>query len=335
MLNRVPAGMDPQLARVLATMPVVDLSDLAKIRRLNQNTRMPVSNAGPAVAVEDRLVPRADGSEICVRVCRPAANPEALPAILYCHPGLSFGTLDMDHARCVRFAGDVGCVVVSVDYRLAPEHPFPAGLHDCYTVLCWIRARARELAVDASRVAVAGCSTGATLAAALSLLARDRDAPRIAFQMLLCPATDDRLRTDSMAEFSEPGPMEAGRAGAEFLWRYYLGEPDGPISPYAAPARAEDLSGLPPTYLTTAEFDCVRDEGMDYGIRLVKAGVPTELHHYSGCFHAFDLVARTAAVSMRAVEEQVTVLKHAFATLVERNSIEASTPRFLENSHAQ
>jgi acetyl esterase len=312
-------NMDPQLARILLMMPVVDLSDIQAIRALNQETKMPVSPSYQLVETSERLVPRPDGaSAVRVRVYRPHQSTQTLPALLYCHPGLFFGTLEMDHARCMRFASDVGCVVVSVDYRLAPEHPFPAGIEDCYATLAWMEANATNLSIDPSRTAVAGCSTGATLAAALALMARDRGSPALVFQLLVCPALDDRLQTASMAEFADPGPMEAGRIGSEYMWRYYLGESRDSVSPYAAPGRAEDLSSLPPAYLVTAEFDCLRDEGIDYALRLMRAGVPTELHHFSGCFHAFDLVARTAAVSQRAVDEQVAILRRALAAPARR-----------------
>jgi acetyl esterase len=303
--------MDPQLARILALMPVIDLSDIKAIRKLNQGTVMPVPPGNELVSTTEILIPRSDATSVRIRICRPQQSSQPMPALLYCHPGLIFGTLDMDHARCLRFASDVGCVVVSVEYRLAPEHPFPAGLEDCYAILAWIEANATELNADPSRIAVAGCSTGATLAAAVALLARDRGGPPLVFQLLVCPALDDRLQTASMAEFAEAEPMEAGRVGARHLWRQYLGTVDGDVSPYAAPARAEDVSRLPSTFLITAEFDCLRDEGLAYGLRLIQAGVPTELHHFPGCFHAFDLVARTATISQRAVDEQVTALRRA------------------------
>jgi acetyl esterase/lipase len=259
----------------------------------------------------ETIVPRDAGSGIRVRITRPRSSDGPLPAILHCHPGLIFGTLDMDHARCARFAADVGCVVASVDYRLAPENPFPAGLEDCYAALAWLQTNAAEMNVDPTRIAVAGCSTGGALAAGLALLSRDRGGPALAFQLLVCPALDDRLQTDSMAEFAEAAPMEAGRVGARHLWRFYLGDA-GEVSPYAAAARAADLTGLPPTFVITAEFDCLRDEGLAYALRLIAAGVPTELHHFPSCFHAFDLVARTATVSQRAADEQVTALRRVF-----------------------
>lgn len=306
--------MDPQLARILSMMPVLDLGDIQAVRALNKETRLPVSPSDLLVRTEEFFVPRLGGATaVRVRAYLPRQQPETLPAILYCHPGLAFGTLEMDHARCMRFASDIGCVVISVEYRLAPENPFPAGVEDCYSSLVWLASNAAELNVDPTRLAVAGCSTGATLAAGLALMARDKGGPALAYQLLVCPALDDRMQTASMAEFAEPAPMEVGRVGAEHLWRYYLGDPRENVSPYAAPSRAEDLSGLPPAYIITAEFDCLRDEGIDYALRLMRAGVPAELHHFSGCFHAFDLVARTAAVSQRAVDEQVAVLRRTLA----------------------
>ncbi len=312
--------MDPQLARVVARMPVLDLSDVARLRSLNEATELPVSRADAAVTFTDRTVPGRHGEpDVTVRVYQPARRDgTVLPAVVYFHPGLFFGTLNMDHARCMRIASGAGCLVVSVDYRLAPEHPFPDGVHDCYAALCWVTDAAGDLGCDPARIAVAGCSTGATLAAATTLLARDQQGPAIAFQMLLQPALDDRLDTPSMREFAEPGRMEAGRAGGVHKWRYYLGESPGEVSPYAAPARAQDLTGLPPTYICTNEYDCLRDEGIEFGLRLIRAGVPVELHHFAGTFHAFDLVVRTAALSQRAVDEQVAVLRHALDARLSR-----------------
>jgi acetyl esterase/lipase len=305
--------IDPQLARIVSMMPVVDLSDVQKIRALNMSTQMPVSASDRLVSTQEHIVPRNhDASDTRVRVYRPHGSDETLPAIIYCHPGLFFGTLEMDHARCMRFASEVHCVVVAVDYRLAPEHRFPAGLEDCYDTLCWIASNPSSLNIDPARIAVAGCSTGATLAAALALLARERGGPAIAFQLLVCPTLDDRLETPSMQEYKDAGPMEAGKIGSAHTWRYYLGDDRSVVSPLAAPARAASLVGLPPALVITAEYDCVRDEGIDYALRLVRAGVPCELHHFPGCFHAFDFVARTAAVSKRALDEQVAVLRRVF-----------------------
>jgi acetyl esterase/lipase len=194
-----------------------------------------------------------------------------------------------------------------VDYRLAPEHPFPAGLEDCYAAFAWTLAAAGELGVDASRVAVAGASAGGALATAVALMARDRGEPLPAFQLLLYPVTDDRLITASMTTFVDiPG---WNRRNSEHMWRHYLGGagPREVCSPYAAPARAEDLRGLPPAYVMTAGFDALRDEGLQYAQRLIEAGIPTELHHYPETFHGFDTLV-DAAVSRRARAEHHAVL---------------------------
>ncbi len=320
--------MDPQLARVIARMPVLDLSDITKLRALNEATQIPVSAADQDVTFVDRTVPGPPGApDVGVRVYRPThAGDAPLAAVVYFHPGLFFGTLNMDHARCLRFAAGAGCVVVSVDYRLAPEHRFPAGVEDSYAATRWVATNTAELGLDPDRIAVAGCSTGATLAAAVVLMARDRGGPKLAFQMLLQPALDDRLDTPSMAEFAEPAAMEAGRAGGVHKWRYYLGDAPQTVSPYAAPARADDLTGLPPAYVSTNEYDCLRDEGIEYALRLIRAGVPTELHHFAGTFHAFDLVVRTAAISQRAVEEQVAVLRHALDAQLARMARRTRAP---------
>lgn len=307
--------MDPQLARVLPLMPVLDLSDVAATRALNEATRMPFTGSDEHVDVSHIDVPGPEGAPpVVVRCYTPRGGRPGRPGLVYLHPGLFFGTLEMDHARCMSLCAGVGASVLSVRYRLAPEHLFPAAVEDCYAVLGWFAATAGRLDVDPDRIAVAGCSTGATLAAAVSLLARDRGGPRVAFQMLLQPALDDRLDTPSMRTFHDPGPSEAGRVGSAHIWRHYLGPDHGPVSPYAAPARATDLSGLPPAYVSTNEFDCLRDEGISYARRLQEAGVATELHHFPGTFHAFDLSVRTAAVARRALAEQVDVLRRALAT---------------------
>lgn len=308
--------MDPQLARVLTKMPVLRLDDLQKIRALNVATPMPVTASDRQVPVRWVTVPGSAGRPT-VRVCLygTSGGDRRRPAVLHAHPGLTFGTVAMDQARCLRFAADLDCLVASVDYRLAPEHPYPAAVDDCYAVLDWLATTA-DLGVDPERIAVAGCSTGATLAAAVALRARDLAGPKVCFQLLVQPSLDDRLDTASMEEFDQPGPCEAGRVGSAITWRHYLRQVQGDPPSDAAPTRAAHLRGVPATYLSTVEFDCLRDEGWAFAQRLLADGVPVEFHHYAGAFHAFDLVVRTAALSKAAIDEQSAALARAFARSV-------------------
>ena len=239
-----------------------------------------------------------------VRVYRPAGVSGDLPGILYLHGGgFCIGSIETEHLGAVGLTNAVQAVVVSVDYRLAPEHPYPAGLDDCYAALEYL---ARLDGVDPTRIAVHGQSAGGGLSAATAVLARDRGGPALCFQALGIPELDDRLETPSMTAFTGT-PMWA-RPQAIKSWEYYLGgqQADG----YAAPARTEDLSGLPPTFLATCELDPLRDEGLTYAMRLLAAGVPVELHNYPGAFHGAMLVPG-AAVVQRMQDDLVGALTRA------------------------
>jgi acetyl esterase len=192
-----------------------------------------------------------------------------------------------------------------VEYRLAPEHPYPAGIEDCFATLAWLHEEASALGIDAGRVAVAGQSAGGGLAAGLALLARDRSGPPICFQLLGIPELDHRLETTSMQTFVDTPLWH--RPNAELSWAHYLGPDPGEVAPYASPSIAEDLTGLPPAYVSVMEFDPLRDEGIAYAARLLEAGVSVELHAYPGTFHG-SAVATTAAVSKRAHEELIGAL---------------------------
>jgi acetyl esterase/lipase len=264
--------------------------------------------------VEDRQVPGPPGDpEVTVRVYAPKVRATAaVPAVLYLHGGGFFlGSIDTEHGGAARLAQELGVVVVSVEYRLAPEHPFPAGLEDCYAALVWLHEHADALGVDPARVAVNGGSAGGGLAAGLTLLARDRGGPAICFQYLGIPELDDRLDTPSMRQFHDT-PMWS-RPAAEKSWEWYLGDAYGSedVSPYAAPARATDLAGLPPAYISTMEFDPLRDEGIHYALELMAAGVSVELHSFPGTFHGSAMVT-SAAVTMREAAERFVVLRRAF-----------------------
>ncbi|MEH1056777.1 alpha/beta hydrolase [Micromonospora sp. CPCC 206171] len=308
-------AFDPELAEPASRLPRVDYADLGTARaaaRAIAAHQQPYLPATP-VRVTDTRAPGPPGApDVPVRLYRPAvAGP--VPALLYLHwGGFVIGGVDGVHHTCVRIADQVGALVVSVDYRLAPEHPFPAALDDCHAVLEWVAKEATELGVDADRIGVGGESAGGGLAAALCLAVRDSGGPALRHQCLLFPALDDRLDTVSARAFTDTPMWD--RANALVSWGHYLrgraGAADVPA--LAAPARATDLAGLPPAFVVACEFDPLRDEAIDYAHRLIQAGVRTELRYYPGTFHASIAVAE-AAVSRRILADQVTALRAGLA----------------------
>ena len=304
-------AFDPELTGALPVLPTVsDFSSLDRIREIRAaRDAMPRPPDRDDVVFEDRDVPGASGDPpLRVRLYRPKAAASDLRAgVLEIHGGgFMLGSIEMMDPWCQRVAADLDVVVASVEYRLAPEHPYPAGIEDCYAALSWMADHAAELGVDAARIAIAGQSAGGGLAAGTALLARDRGGPALCFQLLEIPELDDRLDTPSMRAF-EDTPLW-NRPNAVWSWRHYLGSsPPDPVPIYAAPARAEDLRGLPPAYISTMEFDPLRDEGIHYALRLLEAGVSVELHSYPGTFHGSALVPE-AAVSKRGAAEVLACL---------------------------
>jgi acetyl esterase len=297
------ARIDPELEAFIPLFPRDDLTDPVTARK----TLAGLAAAAPApdttgMEIEDRTVP-AD-PEVPVRIYRPH---RAHGAIVWLHGGgFVMGDLDTEHPWAVRVAGGSGAVVVSVGYRRAPEHRFPAALDDAYGVLAWAAGHAAELGIDPGRIAVGGHAAGAGLAAAVALRARDQQGPPIRFQLLSQPELDDRQQTWSARNFT--GTPFMTRAKVTASWRHYLGS--AAASPYAAPARAGDLSGLPPAYIATAEFDPNRDEAIGYAQRLLQAGVPVELHQWPGTFHGSQAIL-SAEVSRRQIAELGTALRRA------------------------
>ena len=218
------------------------------------------------------------------------------------------GDLETEHPWAIRIANGSGAVVISVGYRRAPEHRFPAALDDAYAVLVWTAEHAADLDIDPQRIAVGGHAAGAGLAAAVALRAHDQSGPPIRYQLLNQPELDDRQETWSARHFTDTPFMTRDKVAAS--WQHYLGSASA--TPYAAPARAADLSGLPPAFIATAEFDPDRDEGIEYGLRLLQAGVPVELHQWAGTFHG-SVAALSAKVSQRQIAELGDVLRRAVA----------------------
>jgi acetyl esterase/lipase len=266
----------------------LEADNLAAIRA----TPFPPVPVFDAVEVSDHIVDETLGLQ--VQSYRPRGVDGRLPCVYYIHGGgYVRGTHAVGSSRVFQLMCSVPCVFVSVDYRLAPETPFPGPLEDCYTGLSWLHGHAEELQVDNARIGVNGISAGGGLAAALSLLVRDRGELSLAFQALECPMIDDRQCTPSS---QQDGLPIWSRSDNEFGWRAYLGPLYGSADlPYlAAPARATDLSGLPPSYLAVGTVDGFRDEVIDYATRLSQAGVPTDLRVYAGAPHGLQIAVGTS-----------------------------------------
>ncbi len=294
-------GMDPELEAFIPLFPKADLTDPVSSR--DQLAQLAVSVPAPDVSrlsVEDVTVPA--NPAVPVRIYRP---DDAHGAIVWLHGGgFVMGTLDTEHPWAARLATLSGAVVISVEYRLAPENPFPAAFDDAYAVLTWAAEHAAELGVDPDRIAVGGHSAGGGLAAGVALKARDEQGPRICFQLLNQPGLDDRQETWSARTFTDTPWMNRDKVAA--AWQHYLA--GAPATPYAAPARAEDLSGLPPAYVATAELCPNRDEDIEYAMRLLRAGVSVELHQWAGTFPGSQAIV-SAEVSQRQLAELGTALR--------------------------
>ncbi|WP_061291686.1 alpha/beta hydrolase [Herbidospora cretacea] len=299
--------LDPDLRAALEATPVApyDLSsaDLDEIRRARAATCLP---PGPGTKVTD-----VDADGLRLRVYRPAgAGDGPLPCLYWIHGGgMVFGLPEMDDARVSRWVEALGCAVVSVDYRLAPEHPYPIPLDDAYRGLVWTADNAAFLGVDAGRLAIGGNSAGGGLAAGCALMARDRGGPALRLQMLLCPMLDDRDDTPSKTQHAE---SLWPRANNRWAWNAYLGDlADVPV--YAAPARAADLSGLPPAYVDVGDLELFRDEDAHYALRLAAAGVPVEFHLWPGAVHGFAGAYPDTPIGRRSTAEQIEALRRGFA----------------------
>ena len=311
--------MDAELVSVYQEVPVeglIDWEDLPATREFFAGMLQEMTADIPDsenVIKEDRSVPGPEGApEVPVRVYRPTGGSGTLPGVLWIHGGgYVIGGVDEDDLVCQHVCEEVGCVVVSVEYRLAPEHPFPAPIEDCYAALEWMANNAPELGIDPARIAITGPSAGGGLTAGLALLARDRGEIPIAFQAPIYPMIDDRNATPSSRE-NESSRIWSRRYNGNG-WKAYVGEKAGgeDVSPYAAATRATDLSGLPPAYIAVGTLDVFLDEDIEYARRLIEAGVPTELHVYPGLFHGSDIFMPSASSSRKFVADRDAALKKA------------------------
>ena len=300
--------LDPEVAAALASFPGLpkDVEAQRRLVRQMSAARPPAAEDGTFTRTDVALPAAGERPALAVRVYRPQGADGPHAGALYFHSGgFAVGDLDVEDAVCVALCR-TGCVVVSVDYRLAPEHPAPAAVADGFAALEWLTGEAAGYGIAAGAIGVIGLSAGGGIAAAVALVARDNGGPAPAFQMLLSPALDDRTHWPS-CRFDDVPLFDAADAAA--MWDRYLGTGPEEVSPYGAPNRAKDLAGLPPAYVATGELDPMRDAAVDYATRLLHAGVPVELHVFPGVPHGFDMFLPKAGLARRALAERADVLR--------------------------
>jgi acetyl esterase/lipase len=307
--------VDPELVALLDQIPTTVLTEetLRQIRAMSSRSSAD-SLQFSALSVSERFIPGPEGApDVRVLVYLPTSVQGVVPALLWIHGGgYIMGSADAEDLTVKSIVSSLGYAAVSVDYRLAPETPHPGPVEDCYAALKWLSTHADELGIDPNRIAVGGSSAGGGLAAALALLTRDRGEVPLAFQFLLAPMLDDRTCTLAKPHLYTGEFIWTPEAN-RFGWSSLLGqEPGGAdVSPYAAAARAEHLEGLPATFLYVGALDLFLEEDLEYARRLMRAGVPTELHVYPGAYHGFRMVA-DAQVTQTAERDLLAALKRAF-----------------------
>ena len=300
---QVEALLDKDVAELLAKFPFppIDASNL----QFTRDTRY----AQPAVGLSDAVtrrtikIPGPNGApNVALRIHRRANVETTLPCLVWIHGGgLVMGNAEQDDLRFDRWCQSHAMMAISIEYRMAPEHQYPAAIDDCYAALSWITANATAVGAMPDRIGIGGASAGAGLAAALALMARDRGGPAITSQLLFYPMLDDRMTTLSSQWEVPIWPPSSN----EFGWAAYLGDARGTsdVSPYGAPARATDVSGLPPTIIVVGALDGFLDEDLTYAQRMLQAGVPVELHVYPGAPHGFDGLLPASNVAKRCMTD--------------------------------
>jgi acetyl esterase len=306
--------LDPQAKALLDQIramgaPELHTLSVADARQALVNLAAMQGPPQPIARVEDRTIPAPAGA-IPVRIYTPEARGP-LPLLVYFHGGgWVLGSLDTTDGICRALANGAGCVVVSVDYRLAPEHRFPAAADDALHATQWAAAYATSIGGDPKRIAIAGDSAGGNLTAVVAQMARDRGKPALAFQLLIYPVTDANFETRSYRDNGTDYLLT--RDAMQWFWNHYVPTPADRTNPYAAPLRASSLAGLPPALVITAEFDPLRDEGEAYAACMRDAGVPVTLTRYHGMVHGFFGMAAVLDQARRAIDDSCAALRAAF-----------------------
>ena len=308
--------LDPQVEMLLQRMaaaglpPYPSLSPEEARRVMEARSAMTAGEPPTVGSVSDMVVPGPSGG-IPLRVYTPIGHPP-FPVLVYFHGGgFVLGSLETHDSLCRAIAARSECAVVSVEYRLAPEHKFPAAVEDAVADTNWVAAHASTIHCDAERLAVGGDSAGGNLATVVAHIARDAGSPRLRFQLLLYPVTDHTFSSPSYQE-NGAGYM-LSRADMEWYRDHYLRSEADRSHPHASPLLAEELHGLPPALVITAEFDPLRDEGEAYAARMKEAGVPVELHRYSGMIHGFVRMYPVLDAGKMALDEIGDALRRALA----------------------
>ena len=312
--NRIDPASSLPLEELLNTLPggfnaIEDIKERRNV--INSLIRMMTAELPPIdnIVIEDRNIAAPDALlELVVRIYKPTGVSGSLPGIFFIHGGgMIMGSIETENHKAAMLCETIQSLVVSVEYRLAPENPHPAQVQDCYEALVWMSKNAAELGFDNDRLAIVGGSAGGGLAIATALMARDQEFPKLSFQMANYPMIDDRNETPSSKEITDVGIWDR-KANIE-AWDWYLGGKNA--DEYAAPARAIDLSGLPPTFIDVGELDLFRDEDIEFAKRLLQAGVTTELHVYPGAYHASESFAPEAELSKQIWTKRIEAMRQA------------------------
>jgi acetyl esterase len=307
-------ALDPQARAVLDQMAKTGIQSVEalSVEEAREASAAMAAMQGapePVAGVEDRMLP-GPGGGIPIRIYAPSGE-EPFPVLVYFHGGgWVLGDIESSDGLCRILANAAGCIVVSVDYRLAPEHPFPAAIEDAYYSTQWVAENASSFGGDSSRIAVCGDSAGGNLAAVVALIARDRGGPAIQFQLLVYPATDAACNTPSYQENAESYFLT--KAAMQWFWNHYVQNDADRSHPHASPLQAKSLAGLPAALVITAEFDPLRDEGEQYAERMRAAGTPVQLTRYNGMIHGFFTMSEILDQGRTAIQQSAEALRDVF-----------------------